>query len=60
MTEDDDAFLRTIVDHPGADLPRLVYADWLDDRDDPRGPFLRAATQCRRIIFPFRSRSWWS
>jgi len=27
MTADDDAFLRTIVDHPGADLPRLVYAD---------------------------------
>jgi hypothetical protein len=23
----------------------LVYADWLDDRDDPRGPYLRAECQ---------------
>ncbi|VTR92377.1 unnamed protein product [Gemmata massiliana] len=41
MTED-DAFIRAIVDNPGDDTPRLVYADWLDDRDDPRGPYLRA------------------
>lgn len=39
---DDEAFIRAIVDAPGDDLPRLVYADWLDDRDDPRGPYLRA------------------
>jgi uncharacterized protein (TIGR02996 family) len=45
MTEDDNAFLRTIVDNPGHDLPRLVYADWLDDRDDPRGLFLRAEVE---------------
>jgi uncharacterized protein (TIGR02996 family) len=24
------------------DLPKLVYADWLEERGDPRGPFLRA------------------
>jgi uncharacterized protein (TIGR02996 family) len=41
MTED-ETFIRAIVDSPGDDLPRLVYADWLDDRDDPRGPYLRA------------------
>ena len=41
MTED-EAFIRAIVDSPGDDLPRLVYADWLDDRADPRGPYLRA------------------
>jgi uncharacterized protein (TIGR02996 family) len=39
---EDEAFIRAIVDNPGDDLPRLVYADWLDDRDDPRGPYLRA------------------
>ena len=33
MTED-EAFIRTIVDHPGDDTPRLVYADWLDDRGE--------------------------
>ena len=41
MTED-EAFIRTIVDSPGDDLPRLVYADWLDERGDPRGAYLRA------------------
>ena len=41
MTED-EAFIRAIVDSPGDDTPRLVYADWLDDRADPRGAYLRA------------------
>jgi uncharacterized protein (TIGR02996 family) len=39
---DDEAFVRRIVDSPGDDAPRLVYADWLDDRGDPRGAYLRA------------------
>lgn len=39
---EDEAFIRAIVDSPGDDTARLVYADWLDDRDDPRGPYLRA------------------
>ncbi|MCE9560982.1 MAG: TIGR02996 domain-containing protein [Planctomycetes bacterium] len=39
---EDEAFIRAIVDNPGDDTPRLVYADWLDDHDDPRGPYLRA------------------
>lgn len=39
---EDEAFIRAIVDSPGDDTPRLVYADWLDDRDDPRGTYLRA------------------
>jgi uncharacterized protein (TIGR02996 family) len=30
------------------DLPKLVYADWLEERDDPRGPFLRAFTTAAR------------
>lgn len=44
MTED-EAFIRVIVDNPGDETPRLVYADWLDDRDDPRGPYLRAEAE---------------
>jgi uncharacterized protein (TIGR02996 family) len=39
---DDEAFVRRIVDSPWDDTPRLVYADWLDERDDPRGKYLRA------------------
>jgi uncharacterized protein (TIGR02996 family) len=38
----DDAFIRAILASPGDDTSRLVYADWLDERDDPRGGFLRA------------------
>jgi uncharacterized protein (TIGR02996 family) len=33
---DDDAFLRAIIDNPDDDLPRLVYADWLDEHGDPQ------------------------
>jgi uncharacterized protein (TIGR02996 family) len=39
---DDEAFVRAIVAAPGDDAPRLVYADWLDERGDPRGDYLRA------------------
>jgi len=35
------AFLRAIPSRPGDDLPRLVFADWLDERGDPRGDFIR-------------------
>jgi uncharacterized protein (TIGR02996 family) len=42
VVSDDEAFIRAIVDRPGDDLPRLVYADWLDERGDPRGEYLRA------------------
>lgn len=42
-------FLRTIIDRPHDDTPRLVYADWLDDTGDPvhvaRAEFIRV--QCR-------------
>jgi uncharacterized protein (TIGR02996 family) len=38
MTADDQAFIRAIVDNPGDDTLRLVYADWLDEQHGPRGP----------------------
>ena len=40
-----EAFLRTIVENPDDDAPRLVYADWLDETEDPanaaRAEFIR-------------------
>ena len=33
----EDAFLADIRDHPDDDTPRLIYADWLEERGDPRG-----------------------
>jgi len=38
------AFLSAIRERPGEDTVRLVYADWLDERGDPRGAFLRLHT----------------
>ncbi len=36
------ALLTAVVDSPADDLPRLVAADWLDDRGDPeRAEFIR-------------------
>src|SRR4051794_19320978 len=40
----EDAFLRDIAEHPDEDAPRLAYADWLQERGDPRGVFI--AMQC--------------
>ncbi len=38
--------LQTIIDSPDEDTPRLAYADWLDEHDDPtRAEFVRL--QCR-------------
>ena len=38
---DEAGFLNAVVRSPDADGPRLAYADWLDERSDPRGQFIR-------------------
>ncbi len=43
MTDAD--WLAAVAAAPGDPLPRLAYADWLDDHDDPRGEQLRLDTQ---------------
>jgi uncharacterized protein (TIGR02996 family) len=35
------AFVQTILAHPEDESARLVYADWLEERGDPRGEFIR-------------------
>ncbi len=35
------AFWAKIAENPADDLPRLVFADWLDERDDPRAAWMR-------------------
>jgi uncharacterized protein (TIGR02996 family) len=44
---DEEAFLAAIHDSPADDTNRLIYADWLEERDDRRGEFLRAAVAAR-------------
>jgi uncharacterized protein (TIGR02996 family) len=41
ITDADKAFLRAILDVPEDRNTWLIYADWLDDRGDPRAEFLR-------------------
>jgi uncharacterized protein (TIGR02996 family) len=39
---DGDALLAAIIAHPDEDTPRLVYADWLEENDQPeRAEFIR-------------------
>lgn len=39
---DHDALLATIIAQPDEDTPRLAYADWLDEHDNPaRAEFIR-------------------
>jgi uncharacterized protein (TIGR02996 family) len=38
---DREALLAAIAEAPEDDLPRLAYADWLDEHDDPLGEFIR-------------------
>src|SRR5258708_19541960 len=34
-------FWSAIAEAPEDEVPRLIFADWLDERNDPRGPLLR-------------------
>lgn len=45
---EEKSFLRAIAADPSDDLPRLVYADWLEERDDPRAAFLRTEVSLAR------------
>ena len=40
MPSEED-FLEIIRAHPNDDLPRQVYADWLDEQGDPRAELIR-------------------
>jgi uncharacterized protein (TIGR02996 family) len=37
----DESFLQSIAQTPEDDTPRLVYADWLAEQNDPRADYLR-------------------
>jgi uncharacterized protein (TIGR02996 family) len=43
-------FLQDICENPDDDLPRLVYADWLEDNGDPdRAEFIRVQVRRARL-----------
>jgi uncharacterized protein (TIGR02996 family) len=45
------AFLADILAHPDEDAPRLIYADWLSEQDDPE---CRARAEFIRVQFHLR------
>ena len=75
VMSDELLFLRNIADHPDDNLPRLIFADWLEEQGDPRSELIRV--QCRlqgmeeddpeytalkrreRAIAPGCARRWW-
>ena len=47
----DLALLRTIIDNPDDDVPRLVYADWLEDHGQTeRAEFIRAQVEMAHLL----------
>ena len=59
MKMDHASFLRTICQTPDDDAPRLVYADYLDERGEPLGEFIRigcelATIKLNRLVRPDR------
>jgi uncharacterized protein (TIGR02996 family) len=45
---EDDGFIQAVFLAPHDDVCRLIYADWLEERGDVRGEFLRAESDLRR------------
>src|SRR5271168_4564759 len=51
---EDRAFVLAILEKPDDDARKLVYADWLEERGDPRAEYLRLMMKVRqeRIVSP--------
>ncbi len=50
MSPDEDALLNGIAADPAADLPRLVYADWLEEHgQDMRAEFIRVQCEIAKL-----------
>ena len=46
---EDEAFVRAILAAPDDITARLVYADWLDDRADPRADYVRLGVRAAAL-----------
>lgn len=57
MTSEENAFLAAIRTAPDDNLPRLVYADWLDEQNKPGGAFLRR--ECEAVKIDSTTDEWW-
>lgn len=51
MTGDEHALVQAIIAAPDDDLPRLVYADWLDENDRPeRAEIIRVECELAKLF----------
>jgi uncharacterized protein (TIGR02996 family) len=50
MSREEDALIAAVCADPDDDAPRLVYADWLDDHDQPeRAELIRVELEIERL-----------
>ena len=52
---DEAALLVAVLEHPADDTPRLIYADWCDENDEPhRAEFIRVQVELskRELVVP--------
>jgi len=49
MVEEELDFLREIEQSPIDDMPRLIYADWLEEHGDERADYLRLECELHRL-----------
>lgn len=56
LTTDDKGFIRSILDDPDELTTWLIYADWLDERGDPRAEFLRLSVARKQLAGSKRAR----
>lgn len=43
------AFLAEILSAPDDDVPRLIFADWLEEEGEPRGEFIRVQIELHQL-----------
>ena len=56
----DQDFLKLILADPEADSPRLVYADWLDEKGDmAKAEFVRVQCEAHRSQRKIRGKRLW-
>src|SRR5579885_1332261 len=65
MSPDEQALLAAVAANPADDLPRLVYADWLEEHGRPtRAEFIRLQCETARLeaardeVRPHHARLW--
>src|SRR5690242_6982954 len=57
MQSEHDALLRTVLEQPDDDTPRLIYADWMeefgDESERARASFIRFQIEQKNYVDPF-------